>query len=156
MAEALAAFAAILALLALALAGVGIYGVMAYIVSQQTPEIGVRMALGATAASVLRGVALPGLRPVAVGIIIGTVSGASLSGFLHSTLVSPETNDFLYGVSAGEHGVWAVENHHVVRIDPATDRVVARIPFPPGTESKAVASTASDVWISVGNPKDDL
>jgi DNA-binding SARP family transcriptional activator/DNA-binding beta-propeller fold protein YncE len=64
--------------------------------------------------------------------------------------------DFLYGVSAGEHGVWAVENHHVVRIDPATDRVVARIPFPPGTEPKAVASTASDVWISVGNPKDDL
>ena len=99
MAEALAAFAAILALLAFALAGVGIYGVMAYIVSQQTQEIGVRMALGATAASVLRGVALPGLRPVAVGITIGIVSGAGLSGFLHSTLVSPETNDFLYGVS---------------------------------------------------------
>src|SRR5262249_19597712 len=34
--------------------------------------------------------------------------------------------DFLYTVSAGQHGVWAVEDHHVVRIDPANDRVVAR------------------------------
>jgi len=63
--------------------------------------------------------------------------------------------DFLYTVSAGPHGVWAVENHHIVRIDPATDRVVARIRFPPGTEPKAVASTARAVWITVGDPKDD-
>ncbi len=64
--------------------------------------------------------------------------------------------DFLYGVSAGPHGVWAVENHHIVRIDPATDRVVGRIRFPRGTEPKAVASTPTDVWITVGNPKDDM
>jgi predicted permease len=99
MAQALAAFASILALLALTLAGVGIYGVMAYIVSQRTQEIGVRMALGATAGRVLRSVALPGLRPVVAGMMIGIASGAGLSWFLHSTLVSPETNDFLYGVS---------------------------------------------------------
>ena len=98
MAQALAAFAAILALLALSLAGVGIYGVMAYTVSQRTQEIGVRMALGATAGRVLRSVALPGLRPVVVGMTIGMATGAGLSGFLHSTLASPETNDFLYGV----------------------------------------------------------
>jgi DNA-binding SARP family transcriptional activator/streptogramin lyase len=65
-------------------------------------------------------------------------------------------DDFLYGVSAGPHGVWAVEDHHVVRINPANDRVVIRIPFPRGTEPKAVASTATDVWITVGNPKDDM
>lgn len=64
--------------------------------------------------------------------------------------------DFLYGVSAGPHGVWAVEDHHVVRINPATDRVVARIRFPHGTEPKAVASTPTGVWISVGNPRDDM
>ena len=64
--------------------------------------------------------------------------------------------DFLYGVSAGPHGVWAVEDHHVVRINPATDRVVTRIRFPRGTEPKAVASTPTGVWISVGNPKDDM
>lgn len=99
MAQVLAAFAAILAFLALSLAGVGIYGVMAYIVSQRTREIGVRIAMGATPGRVLRSVALPGLRPVAVGLGIGTACGAGISWFLHSTLASPETNDFLYGVS---------------------------------------------------------
>ena len=69
-------------------------------------------------------------------------------------LGTPE--DFLYGVSAGPHGVWAVEDHHIVRINPANDRVVIRIPFPRGTEPKAVTSTPSDVWITVGNPKDDM
>ena len=99
MAQVLAAFAAILAFLALSLAGVGIYGVMAYIVSQRTQEIGVRMAMGATPGRVLRGVVLPGLLPVALGPCIGTACGAGMSWFLHSTLASPETNDFLYGVS---------------------------------------------------------
>ncbi len=64
--------------------------------------------------------------------------------------------DFLFGVTAGVHGVWAFEDHHVVRIDPATDTVVDRIRFPRGTEPKAVASTPDGVWISVGNPKDDM
>jgi DNA-binding SARP family transcriptional activator len=64
--------------------------------------------------------------------------------------------DFVSGVYAGPHGVWAIENHHLVRIDPATDRVTARIRFPIGTEPKAVASTLRDVWIAVGNPKDDM
>jgi predicted permease len=99
LAQALAAFGSILALLAVTLAGVGIYGVMAYVVSQRTREIGVRMALGATAGCVLRSVTLPGLLPVGVGMIVGIATGAGLSGFLHSTLASPETNDFLYGVS---------------------------------------------------------
>jgi DNA-binding SARP family transcriptional activator/DNA-binding beta-propeller fold protein YncE len=64
--------------------------------------------------------------------------------------------DFLSGVSAGPHGIWAIENHHVVRIDPATDQVATRIRFPSGTEPKAVIATATEVWISVGNPKDDM
>jgi DNA-binding beta-propeller fold protein YncE len=64
--------------------------------------------------------------------------------------------DFLRVVSAGPHGVWAISDHHIVRMDPATDRATTRIRFPPGTEPKAVASTADFVWITVGNPKDDL
>jgi len=64
--------------------------------------------------------------------------------------------DFLTTVSAGPHGVWALEDHDVVRINPANDRVVADIHFPPNTEPKAVTATAGAVWITVGNPKDDL
>jgi DNA-binding SARP family transcriptional activator len=64
--------------------------------------------------------------------------------------------DFLTSVSAGPHGVWAISDHHLVRIDPATDRVTKRIRFPPGTEPKAVASTDDFVWITVGDPKDDM
>jgi hypothetical protein len=96
--RALAVFAAILAVLALSLAGIGIYGVMAYVVSQRTQEIGVRMALGATSGHVLKSVALPGLWPVAVGMMVGIACGGGVSGMLHSTLASPESSDFLYGV----------------------------------------------------------
>ncbi len=97
--RAMAIFAAILALLALSLAGTGIYGVMAYTVSQRTQEIGVRMALGATPSHVLKSVALLGLRPVAAGMMIGIACGGGISEILHSTLASPESSDFLYGVS---------------------------------------------------------
>ena len=47
---------------------------------------------------VVRSVALSGLRPVAAGMIIGLGCGAAASAPLHSTLASPGTSDFLYGV----------------------------------------------------------
>jgi macrolide transport system ATP-binding/permease protein len=94
----MAMFAAGLALLAVSLAGVGIYGVMTYVVSQRTKEIGIQMALGARSGDVLRSVALSGLKPVAAGMIIGLGCGAAASALLHSTLASPGTSDFLYGV----------------------------------------------------------
>jgi len=98
LARSLAMLAGILALLSLTLAGIGIYGVMAYVVSQRTREIGVRMALGATAARVVRSVAVAGLRPVLAGMAIGLVAGAGASLLLHRTLVFPGSLDFLYGV----------------------------------------------------------
>jgi macrolide transport system ATP-binding/permease protein len=99
LARVLATLAAILALLALALAGIGIYGVMAYVVSQRTREIGVRIALGATPARILKHIALEGLRPVLVGMVVGLAGGAGISLLLHRTLAFPGSIDFLYGVS---------------------------------------------------------
>ena len=99
MVQASTGFAVILAGLALLLAGVGIYGVMAYLVSQRTREIGVRMALGAAAPDVVRDVVISGLRPVGIGIVIGLATAAALSTLLHSTLSFPGASDLLYGVS---------------------------------------------------------
>ncbi len=98
LARVMAMFAAGLALLAVSLAGVGIYGVMAYVVSQRTKAIGIQMALGARSGDVLRSVALWGLKPVAAGMIIGLGCGAAASAVLHSTLSFPGSSDFLYGV----------------------------------------------------------
>jgi len=86
------------ALLALVLAAVGIYGVMAYLVSQRVTEIGIRMALGATAVNVLKEILFEGLRPAVVGILLGMAGAAALSWTLHTSLVFPGSPDLFYGV----------------------------------------------------------
>jgi putative ABC transport system permease protein len=76
----------VFALIALALAGVGVYGVMSYSVSQRTQEIGVRMALGASAQSVFRMMIGQALKLVLAGIVAGAVAAAWLSQFLTTLL----------------------------------------------------------------------
>jgi putative ABC transport system permease protein len=81
------------ALLALVLAALGVYGVMAYSVAQRTQEIGVRMALGATVQSVFRMVLGHALKLVAVGVVTGLVAAGLLTGALESLLFETEPLD---------------------------------------------------------------
>jgi putative ABC transport system permease protein len=81
------------AILALILAAVGVYGVMAYSVSQRTQEIGVRMALGATANSVFGMVLGQAMRLVGLGVAVGVVAAAMLTGVLEALLYETPTRD---------------------------------------------------------------
>ncbi len=79
--------------LALILASVGIYGVLAYSVSQRTSEIGIRMALGASRSSVLNMVLSQGLRLAGIGMAIGFILALALTRLMTSILFSVSPTD---------------------------------------------------------------
>jgi putative ABC transport system permease protein len=81
------------AVIALVLAGVGVYGVMAYSVSQRTQEIGVRLALGATAQSVFRMVLGQAMKLVVTGVAAGLIAAAMLSRLLETLLFETQPLD---------------------------------------------------------------
>ena len=86
---------------AIVLAGVGLYGVVAFLVSQRTREIGIRMALGAKRGRVTKMVLQQGLRPTIAGVILGVVIARYGGRVMEDLLFGVEPNDplVLAGVS---------------------------------------------------------
>lgn len=87
------------ATLALLLASLGLYGLLSYAVSQRSREIGLRMALGASAARVVQSVVLRGVGLTVAGLALGLIAARMLAGFLAK---------ILYGVTAGDLGTYGV------------------------------------------------
>jgi putative ABC transport system permease protein len=103
--------------LALALAAVGIYGVVAFAVGQRTHEIGIRMALGAGRADILRMVLVGGMRAPVCGVIAGLSGGALASRVLAS---------FLYGIKPLDLGTYCAAAALVLTVAAAAAYFPAR------------------------------
>ena len=114
------------ALAALALAVIGIYGVISYSVNRRRNEIGIRMALGAHAADVKRMVMRQGMRPVGIGLIVGIAGALALGRLLQALLfeVSPTDPVVAGGVAAVLGAAAALAcyapAHRATRVDPVS------------------------------------
>ena len=117
----LAAFAAV----ALALAAIGVYGVLAYLVTQRTPEIGVRLAMGASPADVVRLFVREGATVSAIGVAVGLALSFAAARVLTSLVFGVSTTDPLtFGGVAVALALVAlvasyVPSRRAARVDPA-------------------------------------
>src|SRR3954468_573036 len=112
--------------IALLLAALGIYGVLAYFVSQRSRELGIRLALGAKPAAPFRMVISQGMRPVAIGAMLGLAGAAAITTLMQSMLfgVTP-VDPAAYGVAIAviatiAAGACAVPALRATRVDPLT------------------------------------
>ena len=114
------------AALAMALAAIGVYGVVAYVVGQRTQEIGVRRALGARAGDVLAMLLREAMHPVGIGIAIGVAGAFAMTRLLAAMLFEISTTDVAtYVVACGVLAVAAllasiVPARRALRVDPIT------------------------------------
>jgi len=112
------------AVLALVLAVLGVFGVLSYTVSQRTTELGIRLALGATARNVKLLVLSEGLAPVIAGIVLGVAGALVLTRFMESLLfgVTPADPPTFAAVSLLLAGVAAMASYiparRATRVDP--------------------------------------
>ncbi len=86
---------AVFAGIALVLASVGLYGVMSYAVAQRTPEIGVRLALGATPRAVMQLVISDGMKMAGLGLLIGLGGALIVTRFMEGLLFGIQPTDWL-------------------------------------------------------------
>jgi putative ABC transport system permease protein len=105
------------AAVALALAVIGVFGVLSYTVNQQTTELGIRMALGASARSVKLLVLGQGLMPVAAGVTVGIAGALALTRFMES---------LLFGVTATDPMTFGAVSLLLVAIAAAASYIPAR------------------------------
>ena len=82
-----ASFSLAFGVVAILLSAVGLYSVMAYVVSQRTREVGIRMALGANRADVLKMITQQGMRLAVIGVVIGLLMALALAQVLSSLLI---------------------------------------------------------------------
>jgi ABC-type antimicrobial peptide transport system permease subunit len=112
------------AFIALVMAAVGTYGVMAYTVSRRTREIGLRVALGATTGTVVRHVMGGAARLAAIGVVLGLAGAVALGQSMQAILVDTDPNDpaILVGAAALLGGVALVAGwvpaRRASRVDP--------------------------------------
>lgn len=120
-----AIFASLIGGLGLLLACIGVYGTVGYAVARRTREVGIRMALGARKADVLRLIVLESSRPVAVGLTVGIVAAAGASRVLQSLLFGLGTLDPVAFVGVGSLLLLIsllaayLPARHACKIDPA-------------------------------------
>ncbi len=112
--------------LALALSLSGIYGVLSYLVSQRTKEIGIRMALGASTASVVRIVLSQSMKLAVIGIVIGATLALGVSRLFASELQNVDTFDALAYIGSiaialiAALGAGYVPSRRAASVDPVT------------------------------------
>jgi ABC-type lipoprotein release transport system permease subunit len=92
---------AVFALLAVTLAAIGVYGVLAYTIARRRREIGIRLALGAPLAVVRRDVVIDGMRVTALGVILGLIVAAVATRWLSSLIYEVSVRDpIVFGSAA--------------------------------------------------------
>ncbi len=105
---------------------IGLYGVIAYLVSQRTREMGLRVALGASTGGIIRMVLGRGLTLAAIGVVIGVAAAVRVTRFLESLLFGVDPTDPIVfslaatGVIAGSLLAMYMPARRAALVDPAT------------------------------------